>query len=532
MTNGAMHSVPPLPGGPEEKARREEAHLRRRVITGKWLPVLQERIEEHFGRIRSQMLGRPTLSRNLARSVALKVSRLYDNTPNAAPSEEEGPVNEEAADALLDLVADAGLWEMGQRHQQHTVLIREGVRRVDAVGDSNSRRLQLRTIPADHVYIETEPSDPEEPALYIEARRRRYLDKGRSVVGWCWDVFDLRDESEPVFAIVKAVDLDEGEDWTKALQRGDLTEQILGRPASGAAYPYRYSDGSPFIPAEVTHALRTGEMWDPYEWRELIEAGLDVAMAWTFWLHCVKDASWPQRWALNARAVGGATENLPSDVAITRVEPDPTVLLQFTARPGEQVMFGQWQAGADPERMEMAISSFEQATIESLGLGSGEARKVGAQSGYAIDLDQKAVRRLQRQFAPMFAASDSALIGKAAAIANREGLVAGAPEHGWTVTYPALDMTQAEREAAAAEIESLTKAGVSPSPIAIVQSLRQCSRDEAFALYKQWRQDAVDIAALDAELAQSGQVRAANGALTAAMEQALRQAIANMQTAS
>ena len=518
--------VPPLPGGAEDLCRRAESRDRRRIATGRWLPVLQERIGEHFGSIRATMLGRPTLSRNLTRSVAQKISRLYDAAPSVGV--DGSPV---AADALLGLAARAGMWEMGQQHQQRTVLIREGVRRVDVVGDGGSRQLQIRCVDADSVYVEAASSAPEEPVLVVEAMRRRVGSGRAASVQWCWDVFDISDSARPEYKIALATSISEGGHWSEALRDGgDLTEQILGVDTVGPAYPYRFSDGRPFVPYEITHAQRTGRLWDPYEWSELVEAGLDVAMLWTFWLHSVKDASWPQRWALNARAVGGVTEGLPDGQAVSRVEPDPTVLLQFTARPGEQVLFGQWQPGVDPERLELALSSFEEATVASLGLGTTDVQRSGdGRSGYAIELDQKAVRRLQRQFAPMFAASDAALLAKAAALTNTNGLTSGAPESGYSVTYPSLDLSASERDAAAVELKALVDSGLSPGPIATIQALRQVSREQALALYRQWRQDAADVAAIDAETAQGAQTSALGPAVEAAIQAAI-QRIAGSQT--
>ena len=48
----------------------------------------------------------------------------------------------------------------------------------------------------------------------------------------------------------------------------DITTSILGAEQSGAAYPYRWADDTPFVPYVIYHAAETGWIFDPFTQRE------------------------------------------------------------------------------------------------------------------------------------------------------------------------------------------------------------------------------------------------------------------------
>lgn len=497
-----------LPGGTDEQRRRQEALRRRRMLSGAWLQDLEERTLAHFGSNRKAALGCLSLSRNMARSVQVQRSKLYDSAPSVGVDSGDSTEPADDSEAFLKAVDTAGLWQMGTRLQQRVGFIQEGLRRVTATGPVGARSLQFRNVWADEVYVEAKADEPDVAALVIELRPRLLTVNGDIKVTPTWDVLDVRDPDNPQYRVVRAKSLKDGQDWTAALEDGgDLSAQFLSSPGNpegdlnGANYPYRYDDGTPFNPYELYHAARTGQMWDPWEMIEMADATLDVASLWGFWFHVVKDTSWPQRYVLNAILRGAnVITNSGDNSSMSAVDADPAVLLQFLAKSTDQVQFGQWEPGGDPERLEMAISSFESATLTSLGLAPGDLQvSGGAKSGVAIELDRSVVRDMQKRDAPQFSRGDASTLAKAAAIANREGIFSGLPESGYTVSYPPISMSRSEREAAKQEIDTMVAAGAKPSTIFVVQTMRQVDRATAIGLVRQWKQDDKELASIEAE---------------------------------
>jgi hypothetical protein len=71
-----------------------------------------------------------------------------------------------------------------------------------------------------------------------------------------WTVECLSIVGEPYYRIHRADGDGLGE---------DLTVQYLGQTYEGEGYPYRYADGSPFLPYVLYHAERVGDrLFDPY----------------------------------------------------------------------------------------------------------------------------------------------------------------------------------------------------------------------------------------------------------------------------
>lgn len=475
-------SVPVLPGASWDVNRRDENRVRRRLISGTWLDEVIGRIAEHFDPVRQQVLGRPTLARNLARTVVRQLAVLYDQQPQAR--HEDG---DERAEAWLDDMARVGLWTLGPRHQQRTLLVREGLRGFDVAGPPDARRLILCSPPADLVYAESGDDDPGQPALLVEARRAPPAAAVQSE--WVWHVWDLRDPAAPTYSVRRPKSVKDGD---AALRADDLTEAVVGGRFDGDAYPFRFSDGRPFIPRVLYHAERTGALWDPWEGQEIVDGAFDVAMLWTFWLHCVKDASWPQRWVINAILRGASGEGSEGFERFRAVPADPGAVMQFYEREGTGGQIGQWLPGADPNALEMAIASFERATAIQFDLAPADFEQTGSpQSGYAIAIKRSAAREAQRRMEPQFREGDEALLGMLAAASNRLHQTS-LPEEGWSVTYPALPWSADERATGAERIKAAQEAEVPVSELWKIQQLEGVGRDEAIEIYRGWLRDRQD----------------------------------------
>ena len=438
-------------------------------------------IQARFSEARVVQMGQPTISRNLLKTVVQQTAVLYDRAPLVSNADE---ADDEFAEHLLR----AGVWAQAQRHQLWTTGIRQGIRRVDWSGSPPSA-LRVRNVQTSHVYAEFPPDDPRQPWLVVEAVPRvRTLDNGKPAPCWTWEVIDLTDPADPQYRIMKARD----GSHDKAV---DLTAEFLGGASndawSGDGFPFRHADGSAFMPYVWYHAQDTGHSWDAWDMCEVVSGAMDVAALWTFWMHGVKDASWPQRYVVNA-ILRGLSQSDSNFGKHRSVEADPGSILQFMQDDAlGAVTVGQWNAGVDPERLEVAVASFERALMASFGLGAADLQRDSgsAESGYAIALRKSSQRELQRRQAPQYGRSDRLLLSRLAALWNRFGLGVAVPEDGWDVSYPALPLGPDERKGIEDKVKALTEIGIAPSRVWVLEQIEQIDRAQALSLLQRWRED-------------------------------------------
>jgi hypothetical protein len=469
-------------------AARAERAERLRILGGRWKVDLDRAIARHFS-VERYEAALPVMARNLAKNVVSQLAQLYRRPPDVMA---EG-ASQDALDDFLADVADGGVWSQGRRHQREVLFVREGWRSVGVVGDEGDRRLMWRRPKSTHVSAVAPQDDPTVPYLVVEAQPRTWVSMGKAHSGLTWDVYDLRDPEEPRHVVLDAREA-AGDD-KELYDLPNITEAVHGPGAnfSGAAYPFRYADGEPFIPYVLYHAEDSGVVYDSWEGVELKDATLTVAVLWSFWVHVVKDASWAQRATLNMSLGSARTIEGPGGVNYQAVTADPASIMQFRGEAGLPPSFHQWQPAADPERLEMAVSSFERATAATFGL-SGEdlTRTTAASSGYALTISRGAIREKQREYALGFGRADAELLAKSAALANAEGMYSAAlPDDvaAWTVSYPAIPPSEDERKAGAEKIKAYKDAGLEPSEVWTVQQIEQVGREEAERILMQWAED-------------------------------------------
>src|SRR5690606_36451537 len=145
-----------------EKARVEVQRMRRRNIDGNWYDDARERLAQHLGRTRAQLVGLHDKSGNLARVIVRELSSLYLSPPTIWHDEPEG------AEKLVEAVRASGLWARMQRYQAWVLGCREYLMRIDA--PEGEGRLTYRPVAPDMVYAEARPDAPDVPVLVWEAR--------------------------------------------------------------------------------------------------------------------------------------------------------------------------------------------------------------------------------------------------------------------------------------------------------------------------------------------------------------------------
>ena len=438
--------IPPLPSDPDDATRWEHTRLRRRLLYGSWREDLDRRISQAIGAVRREAWGVPDLSSNVFRASMQSLAVLYDRRPKVSHNETG------AADALSGYVVPSGLWSLMQRIQRDTLGLREMFLRVDVVQhEGQAPEVVYRPIPPDMVLAYADPEHPDEPVEVRELRLRRdRLGRAR----WTYDVLCVAGYKEPFYRVISA-GTDSGE---------DLSAEYLGVEGGlvGEAYPYRYADGRPMLPLVLYHASKTGMLFDPYEALELVEGSLNVAVFWSMFGHVIRQASWPQRYAVGVRVPSATIHGEQENTIRESIVPDPaTVLLFEPSDEGMAPQISQWDAGADPQTLQDAISMYERRLAAFAGISPSDVQRVAGdpRSGFAIAINREAAREVQRRFEPIFSPIDEELMGKTAALINR--VTGGAlPEEGYRVAYESLPPSAEERQSERDHVVGLISAGL------------------------------------------------------------------------
>ena len=447
-------TAPNLPKDPEDQQRWTYLRKVRRILYGEWREDLRQQVKLQVGGERESAWRCPDLSANFYRSAWDALARSYDLPPIVTHSEEnaQGLIGPEGA------IAAAGLWPMMQRTQRDTLGMREMFMRVDAVQTDDGPVLTYRPVFPDYVTVVVDADRPDVPVKLCESRMREINGKK----AWFWDVYDIREglESYRVY----------DQDWM------DCTESVVGFPPdafSGENYPFRYSDGQPFIPYGIYHAAKTGRMWDSYSTSEMIEGTLNVGVLYTFLLHIVRNTAWKQKYAVDLDVAGSAFEDRESDGSgRTAVVTDPATVLQFYSREDAtgQPQIGQWAETADPQKLIETISQYERRLAAMAGINPADQMRMSGdpRSGYAIAVSRDAQREVAKRIEPIFAVSDEDLIGKSAAMLRIAGGEAY-PENGYTVRYQGVPLSLDERRAHLDELQTEINLGL----LSIVDAYRR-----------------------------------------------------------
>ena len=422
-------TAPPNPSNKYDCDRWTETRRRKRMIDGCWDIDLEERLLQHFGLTRRRAMGVKSRSKNPYRKLCDDLSVLYNSQPK---------VTHGASDEIPEflgqegLLYQSGLWQLAKKNQIYVVGLRECLFRAEWSKRTNS--LTYRIVTPDCVTGRAYADDPANPVEISELRWRE------AVGAWCWDELSVADPANPYYRIVR-------QDKTSG-GRIDVTLDVLGREYSGDAYPYRGADGVPYLPYVVYHAEWSSQLWNPYDWIEIVDASLDVACCATFFLHSVFRASWPQRWAMNAFVAGATPEDGDNGARRTEVVTDPDSLLHLVAdREGTQPQIGQWAAGANVSELMQAISAYERSVMNVSGVDAANIVRDSADawSGAALSISRDGKREAQKHFTPQFRASDLQLIEISAKLANKFGGF-DFPETGYRIVYSAIPLDEKEQE--------------------------------------------------------------------------------------
>lgn len=467
--------VIPAPSDAATLMRWEHTRLRRRLLDSAWRDDLTARLVQEIGTVKLGAWGIPKVTSNPFQVISREMSALYTREP-----EVRAPKGDPIYGPLADGIRASGLWARGNDFMSMVLGLREAFWRIDV--EPGTGRVTYRPVWPDLVEATADPARPDQP---VEIRELRWRDN----YGWCWDELRILDRGDAISDFI-------GEptpSYTVKTWGGrDITAEVFdGVYASGDAYPYRYSDGTPFLPYVLYRARNLGDRL--FRWTdaaETVESSLDLAVNYTMLSHVIRDASWPQRWMRGCHVAG---LDVSKDGERREVVTDPATVLHLEEDPeAKNPEVGQWQAGQSPKELEDVISSLANRIAIEAGLPPNDIQRMGgtARAGYAISLSNEGKRTAVRKFAPSFRASDEELVGKTAALLNRAvGL--GIPEYGYSVIYQDLPLSPEELQARRANILELLSAKLISRLDAYLELHPGMTRDQARA----------DLAHIDAEQA-------------------------------
>ena len=463
------YHVPPMPIDPEDSRRWNETRRRRRLLDGAWPVDLERKLEIQFGLIRREVMGPSSLAKNFFKRTCEELASLYHKAPRQW---------HESGDSLDEFLGPNGLiqysmrWNRMRRFQVETLGLRENMLRFDV----RDGRLFQRTVYPDTVTARSHPSDPNRP---IEIKELLWhAVPGLDRPSWCWHVLSIEDEANPSYRVFTSKNGGIGE---------DVTAVVLGGDMSGENYPYRWTQGdragTPFLPYVLFHAEMGAGLFDAFNWLELVEGSYDVACLWTFWVHVVFRASWPQRYALNAIVAGTATEDGDGRGRRQSIPTDPTSVVHFEVdQPGTQPQIGQFVPSADAKQLQQAIAAFEGSLVAITGIDAANIVRDSSDafSGAALSINRDGKREAQAAYEEQFRMSDVEATEKSAALLNLSGaLPYDLPESGYRIAYSTIPLSPNELQSRREHNNGMIEAGRMSRVDAYIDENPGTSRDEA-----------------------------------------------------
>lgn len=473
MSTSKYNIVPPLPKMPtaEDEQRARHTALRRRMLSGNWMDDLETEMLRHFSTDRFLALGPPDMSSNVLEQITRQLAVLYNLPPTIHHSADIKELT-----GIDGYVTQAGLFPMMQHVQQYVLGLRETFLRIDVIPHTkrNVERngLNYRMVTPDYVYAEASDDFPDQPIYYREYRLRVNPNTGE--YEYVADVLDIRDPNNPLFGMyLVAKDGTLGE---------DVSSTYMGHPTHvGESYPYRYSDGRPFLPVTLYRAEKTGKLFNAFAGSTSCYGALTAACLLSFGVHLIRDCAHPQRYVAGLSISGLSNQDLDSTARRQTISTDPSSILMFYTDPETtgQPIIGQFQAGADPQKMMETINAYEYRVANASGLATSSLKSSGdPRSGFSLSVSRDGQREAARKFSPIFSFCDSSTLSKSAALCNRF-LGTSLPETGYRIEYAQLPMSPEEKKSLREDTIAKLNAGLY-SPINAMQALHP-GIDEATA---------------------------------------------------
>jgi len=364
MANKALTTTP--------LSRRDETARRVRLLNGTYFQDLRSTAERLLGKVRLKGIGQLSSVRNPLDQFSTSHA-VQHNTPAFVTGLDDGLlalIGDYTSPVTKDIYAEAGGKPMPSKmssvcHAAQRIWI--AANECAVFVEIGATKLILRHVDPSVLEGEQAQDDPGQPIILRWERRRKVDGDWQTTV----DEWDVSDPKNPSYRVLDTALLGSDGDYNKP---DDLTEKLFGKSQSGEGYSWRWTQGdrkgTPYIPARIYHKVLSPDLWTPYRGIEIVDGTLVAGVMWSFWVHCVLDASWPQRYSVNATPIGAIANKDGTKAVVT----DPATLLMLEAIVKDQpVVIGQFEPGADPEALGRSIDNFcvqLEASIVAVDLSS------------------------------------------------------------------------------------------------------------------------------------------------------------------
>jgi len=460
-----MMYIPPYvkPECADDIERWDEQGTMYRILTCDHIEDLREEIRATFAaEVADQLEINPDTSRNPMRLLATEMNILYSDAPTVTTT----------TNTDLSKIVTPYTWPIAMYRQRVVVVIRECLTRLDY--DKDHQNIRYRVVPPHLTLVTAHNDDPSKPVRVEELRTKSVPMQGQMGTyiedKLCWEVWDISDETNPVFRI-EMID-DQG-------ARLDITDKLYD---SAQGYPYIDTSGKPVLPYILHHAQLRDALWNYREALELKYGTLRTAALWSHWCDGFVSAAHPQRVAIDMDTPAGVRKEV-NGVSVATIPVDRTSILRLRSmsdtRPGTITEFS---AALEPLAGVQALREYEQGLALYAGLSPSDLQVTTGQSGYAIVLSREGKRASQKQQVPAARHGDQEMLAIAARILNSRIKGQNLPESpaDYHILYSDIGMDVTEKKAKAEIVKMKLDMGLISEPEALM--MLDTNLDEEAAL--------------------------------------------------
>lgn len=405
--------------------RSQESLRRWQMLTGQWRHVLEESIDAIVGTERAEAWRVIDMSSNQFRAACMALSTLYVDPPTVTGG------SPDVAEAL----EEAGTWELLLTGQRDCLGLREWALRVDPTPDGG---IVVRPALPHRLSAEATASAPDVPI-----RVRELVRVARERTQWAVEECDASDPTNPGRRLLDVAS-------------GEQLEEL--------PWLWWAEDGRAILPYSLYHAERTGCLWSPTEWQELVEGTVMCALHWTYFAHVVRTC-YAQRYAIGLEVAGDAPDH-GTPGARRSVTSDPAKIWMPQVTEGTtSYTVGAYPIPVSPRDLEEALSSYERRVAAAAGLSPTDVARVQGdpRSGYALALSSEGQQRAARRYRRQFRRGDLQTIRiAAAALGWAHGRVY--PTTGYEIAYASDPASAEESPFASVGLPALVQSGIVSRP--------------------------------------------------------------------
>lgn len=319
--------------------------------------------------------------------------------------------------------------------------------------DVSGGRLVHRPVNPFDVWIECHPDRPDEPMRLWELRIRSLKDGSRSF--YAWDQYDVGEydlvggawveRRPPSFRIVEAKRVGETApalDWTKHFVEGAGDDGLVGD-----AFPWRYSDGLPFLRYTLYRSIDTMRPWNHYHRRGLHKGTLNAATYWSYGGHCALAATGSLIIVGGLHPIGLDVDHQGEGQKLASVVAEPGTMLYHQIMQGAQPFVQEVGPGSNLDDVMKWAHAYELKQAVRAGLNPSDILRVSADSasGAALMISQEGKREYADRVRPLFEAADLDTLRKCAALLHIEG-IGNYPETGYSISYAEIPESPAAKK--------------------------------------------------------------------------------------